>query len=341
MMRGKVYINHLTLLLPDEFVDYNVHVKELYHENTDSNIYSRLLKLSNYGFNTVSTSFKDKGEATMVSACLGKLFEKIGKDEFTYIVHCSPTAVLGENQGLICGVGRQILNDHQLKDKIFIPLLGGCASLKPALDTASGLAVSTNSNVVLILSLHASTARKQSSINETNKSMVTAAPYALFGDTCIACIISPYALSSINYEVIDSKFNYCSEKWVAKAFVDQEMKLILNAETQRSMLKEYLIREILTSNEKHKIHKYFCHNQVPFVFNEIMKELDIPCEDAPEIVSKYGNLAFATSLVNLAVNDFMLYGIEKCTIGLFSAGEHTGVSDSTVILVRNEFINTI
>lgn len=341
-MRSNVFINHLTLLQPDEFVDHSMHIKDLYElEEIDSNIKSRLLKLKNYGFNTVSSSFKNEGEAAMASACLSKLFEKFNKDDFTYIVHCSPTAVLGENQGLISGVGRQILNDHKLKDKICIPMLGGCASLKPVIDTASALAISTNNNVIMLLSLHASSARKQSSINVTNKSMVTAAPYALFGDICIACVISPFALSDINYEIIESKFSYCSDKWVAKAFVDEEMKLILNSETQRNMLREYLLREIPKCNEKHKIVKYFSHNQVPNVFNEIIQELNISSEDAPEIVSRFGNLAFATSLVNLAVNDYMLHGKESCIIGLFSAGEHTGISDSTIILTRNENINTI
>ena len=104
----------------------------------------------------------------------------------------------------------------------------------------------------------------------------------------------------------------------------------LNGENQKNMLKEYLLKELVNTQKEFNVEYFFAHNQVPKIFLDIIEQVKIERENAPEIVSKFGNLACATALTNLIVNQKIVK--HGSVIGLYSVGEHTGISESTIIL---------
>jgi 3-oxoacyl-[acyl-carrier-protein] synthase III len=90
------------------------------------------------------------------------------------------------------------------------------------------------------------------------------------------------------------------------------------------------MKEIVSARDKHNLTHYFCHNQIPKIFRETMNEININEENSPEIISKYGNLACATALLILSENGKSIKNDEM--IGLFSVGEHTGISGGYIVL---------
>lgn len=334
-LNNKLFMNHLTYLKPDEFVSQSSLIEDLFSNVRETQEIEKLKKslqnMTYFGFNTIAVSHKDKYEGEMVCTCLDSLFKKTKKESISHIVHCSPTAIIGEEGGIIGGVGRYVLDNQSLKNVTYIPMLGGCASMQPVIEVASALAKYTNQAILVIFSLHPSSARKQIIKENLVESKLRASPFILFGDACVAFTISQQKdnIKYNSYELINSKFNYYSEQWVAKAFLQGELTMLLNGDVQKNMLKNYLLKELDLARSLFGVKYFFVHNQVPKFFKESIVALNISEKIAPEIVSKYGNLAFVTSFINLCENERIIK--DKSVIGLFSAGEHSGVSESTLV----------
>ena len=266
----------------------------------------------------------------MVSSCLDLLFEKINRNSVSHIIHCSPSLVFGENGGIIGGMGRFILEKQKLDHVTYIPILGGCASLEPVIELSSALANFSEKSIVVVFSLHPSTMRKFIQKEKLLDNIYKASPYILFGDVCVAFVMNKFPEGEKSFQILQRKFVYTKEKWVAKGYFEQDFTMELNGENQKNMLKDYLLKELVNTQKEFNVEYFFVHNQVPKIFLEIIEKLQISRENAPEIVSQFGNLACATALTNLTINQEIVKNGK--VIGLYSVGEHSGISESTIIL---------
>jgi hypothetical protein len=326
-----MYINNLTHLLPDKLIPQKEIINELISNlPEDSIVRDKMEYLSTLGIDSIGEFPETKKEHQIVSDCLDKLFMEVDKESIKYFVHCSPTATCTDSGGLIGGMEYEILKAQKMNNTTFIPLLGGCASLEPVLNVTCSLAKSNNTNVLCVISLMSSKLRQTINKEKILQRISTAIPYAIFGDSCVAFIVSNKPMGKQSFEIIETKFKYNTGKYVAKAYFEKDLIIELKGTNQKYMLIDYLLEEINIAQKKYDIEFFFIHNQIPKVFLEIIKILNIPIEKAPLIVNTFGNLACSTAIINLAENADKLN--KECIIGLFSAGEHTGISESTSIL---------